>query len=213
MEYQWLGLQDYKTIYQKQRESLQWDDFEERIWGLEHPLVITLGRRAKGLEEVSAPAVAFPVVETDRGGLATLHSPGQLVIYPLLSLNQRGLRPRDYVCKILTITRLCLAEFGVDAKVDESQSGLYINKNKICFVGLRVSQGRVYHGLSLNVNNDLSLFSSIRACGLLQRPMTSLEEEGVFVTPEEVFARWRQVAEPLLEKDRAVSKNLCERFE
>jgi lipoyl(octanoyl) transferase len=194
MDYQWLGLQDFETMFREQKQSLMWAPEREVVWGLEHPPVITLGRRARMQDELPETFDDIPVVVTDRGGLATLHSPGQLVIYPLISIARRQWGPRDYVCQLLKITKQCLQEMGIDGQVDEAQSGLFVGSNKICFVGLRVSSGRVYHGLSLNVSNDLMLFDRIRSCGLQRRPMTSLRALGVNASPEEVYRRWVLVA-------------------
>lgn len=195
MKYVWRGLQDYQTVYDQQRESLNWTSFREEIWGLEHPLVLTLGRRAKIEDEVPARyRQGVPVVSTDRGGLATLHGPGQLVIYPLVSLGQRKLGPREYVCLLLKITKNCLLDFGISAELDRSQSGLFVAQKKICFVGLRLSGGRSYHGLSLNISNDLSHFDEIRSCGVAQRPTASLKTLGVVAQPEEVFSCWQKIA-------------------
>lgn len=210
MEFQWLGLQNYEPLYEKQIESKEWSPDREIVFGLEHPFVITLGRRAKLQEEVCVVQGGIPIVHTDRGGLATLHSPGQLVIYPLLSITKRGWGPKDYVCQLLRITKTCLQELGIHCHVDETQSGLFVNESKICFIGLRVSEGRVYHGLSLNVNNDLSLFDQIRSCGLQQRPMTSLNALGVEVSVEDVFTLWKNIAQGSLSESRAsASSSRC----
>lgn len=211
MEFQWLGLQEFEPIYQWQKESLLWPMNKEIIVGLEHPLIVTLGRRATVAEELSTMSQALPTIQTDRGGLATLHSPGQLVIYPLVSLDRRGWGPRQYVCQVLKITQQCLLELGVESNIDETQSGLFVNNNKICFLGLRIAEGRVYHGLSLNVCNDLALFNSIRACGVQSRPMTSLRELGIQLQPSQLFERWQKVANEtsLVKIDETASLQTC----
>ncbi|MEY4615842.1 MAG: hypothetical protein RJB66_802 [Pseudomonadota bacterium] len=196
MQCQWLGLQLYEPTYKIQIDSIKWPEEKELILGLEHNTVVTLGRRAKLEDEMLHQSKEFFFVQTDRGGLATLHSPGQLIIYPLLSLSKRNWGPKDYVCQLLQITKTCLQEYGVRAQSDESQSGLFVDNNKICFIGLRVAEGRVYHGLALNVSNDLSLFGHIRSCGIPQRPSTSLRCLDVLVSPKEVFERWCQIADP-----------------
>lgn len=193
MLYKWLGLQDYNSIYEEQKKSIQWSDQHEEVWGLEHPNVITLGRRSQMEIELSVPPL-HPVVSIDRGGLATMHNPGQLVIYPLISLKKRDLRPKDYVCELINITKSCLAKYGLIAQVDDSQSGLFVNGNKICFVGLRIKDGRAYHGLALNVNNSLEVFGQIRSCGMQNRPTTNLRELGADLDVEKVFFDWCEEA-------------------
>lgn len=200
MKYEWLGLQDFSPIFEKQKQSVTWSHSVEVIWGLEHPSVITLGRRARLHEEVGdGNEGQVQIVESDRGGLATLHNPGQLVVYPLISLKQRQWGPREYVCQLLKITKNCLLEFGISTQVDEAQSGLFVENKKICFVGLRLSEGRAYHGLSLNVTNNLEEFDLIRSCGLQKRPMTNFLELGVQeICPQVVFQHWEQVARKMV---------------
>lgn len=194
MKFEWLGIQDYKSNIEKQKLTLDWPVDRETVWGLEHPYVLTLGRRARAEDEVQHGSGLIPVTHTDRGGLATIHGPGQLMVYPLISLRRRQWGPREYVCQLLKITRDCLSGFGISGLIDTEQSGIFVGENKICFIGLRVSGGRVYHGLSLNVSNDLSVFQSIRACGVQGRPLTSLRELGVHVGCREVFHAWEQKA-------------------
>lgn len=200
MEYYWQGLKDYQLVYGQQKESLSWPTHREEVWGLEHHLVISLGKRSKIEQETSSWAPTGPVVVSDRGGLATLHSPGQLIVYPLISIAKREWGPRKYVCQLLKITQGCLQNIGFETQVDEKSSGLFMEQKKICFIGIRISGGRVYHGLSLNVSNDLSLFNGISACGVRGRPITSLKEQGACrdLTPQDVFKSWKQYA---FEKD------------
>ncbi len=195
MRFEWLGLQDFAPIFEEQKQSVLWPHDVEVVWGLEHKSVITLGRRAKRQDEVNLDTGAISVVECDRGGLATFHNPGQLIVYPLVSLKRRQWGPREYVCHLLKITKVCLLNFGIETQIDDAQSGLFAGNKKICFVGLRLSKGRAYHGLSLNVSNDLDEFGSIRACGVQKRPMTNFAEMGVpNVSPQVVFEHWEQVA-------------------
>jgi lipoyl(octanoyl) transferase len=193
MEFEWLGTQNYEPIFQRQKESLAWPHDKEVVWGLEHSLVITLGRRAQLQDELRVAPAKASVVTTDRGGLATLHGPGQLMVYPLLSLKRRHWGPREYVCNLLKVTKDCLHDIGIKTSIDDSSSGLFIENKKICFIGLRVAAGRVYHGLSVNVNNDLSDFAGIRSCGLQGRPVTSLREQGVETSPQTLFGNWQQI--------------------
>ncbi len=198
MKFQWLGLhQNFESIFQLQKQSLDWPAHQEIVLGLEHSLVVTLGRRARleeGLLQLSLNSSSIPIVVTDRGGLATLHGPGQLIIYPLISLKLRNWGAREYVCHLLKITQQCFKSLGLETSIDESQSGLFVGVNKICFIGLRISEGRSYHGLSLNVANDLRQFDRIRSCGQNNRPMTSLLEQGIIKSSEDVFKIWTEIA-------------------
>lgn len=197
MEYKWLGLQDYNTTFEEQMGSLTWVDQREEVWGLEHSAVITLGRRAQSDRDILSlgETRSIPIIHTDRGGLATVHNPGQLMIYPLLSLQTRGLGPRDYVCLLIQITQLTLKRLGLVTQCDTENSGLYVEGKKIVFIGLRIKEGRSYHGLSINTSNDLSLFRQILSCGLKERPITNIYNELHKKIPlEELFHLWCQSA-------------------
>ncbi len=196
MNYEWLGTKDYSEVYQWQKGSLTWPEDKEVVWGVEHPTIITLGKRSKLEEELRFNTnEKIPVTIVDRGGQATLHSPGQLVIYPMISMRSRGWLAKEYVCLLLKITKQSLEQLGCSVKIDSNQSGLFLGEKKICFVGLRLTEGRAYHGLSINVQNDLSLFDKIRSCGVVSRPMTSLYQENFTqYKPQDVFEVWVQNA-------------------
>lgn len=202
MTSKWLGLCDYQNIFEQQKQSLQWDVNREEIWGLEHHSVITLGRRALPEHEIKdIPASILtsqerkiPVVAIDRGGLATVHNPGQLVIYPLFNLAARRMGPRDFICSLIKITRRTLLHYELRTVSDDDNSGLFYEGAKLCFLGVRITKGRSYHGLALNICNDLGEFHQIRSCGMDNRPLTSLGEIGLELRPEGVFKTWMQKA-------------------
>ena len=108
-----------------------------------------------------------------RGGEATLHAPGQLVIYPALSLPLLKIKVRDYILCLEDLTRQALAGLGIQTERRDRDSGLSTQRGKIAFFGIHVSEGVSQHGLSINVNNDLSLFSAIKSCGRAGRPTTA----------------------------------------
>ena len=138
------------------------------VLGLEHPAVITLGRRAD-LTEVYQTEKNIPVVKTSRGGLATLHSEGQLVIYPILQLSQFKLGVRDYVHTLLQTTENVFLKLNLRTYKDDLNIGLYTERGKIAFCGLEIKNGISQHGISINISNDLSLFENIVSCGF-QKP-------------------------------------------
>ena len=146
---------------------------------LEHQPVITLGSRA-GVhdlrlcvpEETPAPP-AIEVVESERGGQATLHAPGQLISYPVVPIPGRDLG--DYVRALEEANILTLAEFGISAERRPGRPGLYVRGDKISSVGLRCQRWVSSHGTSLNVSVDLSLFRTIVSCGEPQLLQTSME--------------------------------------
>ena len=153
-----------------------------RILGLQHPTVITLGRRYREsfLSEASFnfpkdPQNQIPIVITDRGGELTLHSPGQLMIYPILPLAHRGWTLKNYLAALLLSARRCLLRWGVSTTSDGR--GVFADGKKIVSMGVRVSGGWTQHGLAMNISNDLALFQGLEICGVRNREMTSLENE------------------------------------
>ena len=147
---------------------------------------ITLGLTAKRDSEVMEVPEGFVVEQTDRGGQATLHSPGQLVIFPVLDLRKLELGPKDLVCELLkALHRPLVKEVGDQLEMQED--GLYTPSGKLAFIGMRLKNRQVFHGLSLNVNNDLSLFSAIRSCGRSQASHDSLAQHMKNPQPKQVF--------------------------
>jgi lipoate-protein ligase B len=148
---------------------------------LEHPHVITLGRR--GTEsDVLVPAaerdrLGLSVVHTDRGGLATYHGPGQLVGYPIIDLRAWGGGPVTYVRALEEVLVRTANAFGVAAERRQGLPGAWVGERKLAAIGVRVTRGVTMHGFALNVNTDLSFFKLIVPCGMPEAEATSLERE------------------------------------
>jgi lipoyl(octanoyl) transferase len=133
------------------------------LWLLEHPSVFTLGQA--GRREHVLDAGAIPVLQSDRGGQVTWHGPGQCVAYLLFDLKRLGLGVRETVERIEAAVIGLLAGFGITAFGRREAPGVYVDGAKIAALGLRVRRGCSYHGLSLNLSNDLSPFARINPCG------------------------------------------------
>jgi len=130
-------------------------------------------------------------IEIRRGGETTLHAPGQLVIYPVLSLPRLGLKVKDFIVILENITQSLLQDFDIRTKKEGKYAGLYTERGKLCFFGIHVSGGVSQHGLSINVDNDLSLFNSVKSCGETGRKHDSLSLYRSFsLSKEELFLRW-----------------------
>ena len=126
-----------------------------------------------------------------RGGEATLHAPGQLVIYPVLHLPSAGLKIRDYITALEHISQAFFKALGITTFQQGKYAGLYTKKGKLCFFGIHVSQGVSQHGLSINVDNDLSLFNSIKSCGVEKRTHDSLScYLSLCVDKKKLFLSW-----------------------
>jgi lipoate-protein ligase B len=165
----------------------------ERVLLVEHPPVITLGRRADrgeaGRGGVVQHLVASPeylqqlgveLVQSDRGGDITFHGRGQVVAYPIVRLNDHDLSVGGYVRSLERAVIATLAEFGIAARRDESAVGVWVDDPatgtpaKVCAIGVRIRRGVSLHGLALNVTTDLNYFNLIVPCGLQGRPVTSV---------------------------------------
>ena len=135
------------------------------------------------------------LVELRRGGQATLHPPGQLVIYPVMHLPLLKIKIRDFIVALESITQSFFQDFGIETKRMEKYSGLSTSKGKIAFFGIHITGGVSQHGLSVNVCNDLSLFSSIKSCGTENRPHDNLISHGINLTTEDLFYKWSKKAQ------------------
>ena len=147
---------------------------EDEIWLLQHPSVYTQGLSGKP-EHVLDPG-DIPVVQIDRGGQVTYHGPGQWVAYILYDLRRAGVNVRELVTLLETAVINLLAELDIVANGDPQARGVYVDGCKIAAMGLRVSRGRSYHGLSLNADMDLAPFSGINPCGYEGLAVTSIAE-------------------------------------
>lgn len=182
-----LGLLDYEEAWRLQEAAH--DEVvaggEERLLLVEHPPVITFGRRAGVEKNLVASAdrlreMGVRIIATDRGGDITFHGPGQLVAYPIIRLNDHRLSVGGYVHMLERAVTDTLARFGVVAQKDACAVGVWVEQGgvlaKVCAIGVRIRRGVSLHGLALNVSTDLRYFNLIVPCGLAGRPVTSLEK-------------------------------------
>lgn len=160
----------------------------DQFWQVEHPPVFTLGLAGK--REHLLHDIGVPVVESDRGGQITYHGPGQVVIYTLLDLKRAGLGVRELVNRIEQAVIDLLAGHGVDARRRAGAPGVYVgpagDDAKIAALGLRVKHGHTYHGVSLNVDMDLSPFAAINPCGYSGLRVTQTRDLGIDLPPEAI---------------------------
>ena len=173
-----LGLVEYEPTWRAmQRFTDERDESTpDEIWFLEHPPVFTLGMNAKR-EHLLAPG-DIPVVQIDRGGQVTYHGPGQLVVYPLVDLRRARLGIRDLVTALEQAVVDFAATFGVTAECRRNAPGVYVAGRKLASVGIRVRRGASYHGLAVNVCNDLEPFGRINPCGYAGLEMTRTADLG-----------------------------------
>ena len=171
-----LGLQPYDEIWQQMREFTDHRslDTPDEIWLLEHPPVFTLGQKTDPNHLLNQSNIH--IVQSDRGGQITYHGPGQLVAYVLLDLRRNELNVRTLVTLLEDTMITLISQLGHQAHAKTKAPGVYINTAKVGSVGLRIRKGRSYHGLSLNVNMDLTPFQQINPCGYVGLQMTQLAD-------------------------------------
>jgi len=162
LKFSYLGKQPYQDTYQDMKEHIQ-DFSSNQIWMLEHDAVFTLGTAADESHIINAGQI--PVIQTDRGGEVTYHGPGQLVIYFLIDIKEIKLGPKALVQKLQKLISSILGHYDIKSSFIEGAPGVYVDGKKIASIGLRISQGKTYHGISINVDMDLTPFSFINPCG------------------------------------------------
>lgn len=164
----------------------------ERVWLVEHPPLYTAGTSAQDTDLV-IPA-RFPVHRTGRGGQYTYHGPGQRVAYVMLDLNRRKRDVRAYVAALEGWLIATLAEFNITGERREERVGVWVRRpdkgssveDKIAAIGIRVRRWTTFHGISLNVEPDLTHFDGIVPCGVREHGVTSLVDLGLPVTMADV---------------------------
>jgi len=171
----------------------------EQIWLVEHPPMFTAGTSARK-EDLKAPDM-FDVFESRRGGEYTYHGPGQRVAYAMLDLNKRGKDVRAYVNKLEAWVIATLAEFNVQAGSREGRVGVWVDRperpalldgrvaeDKIAAIGVRIRRWVTFHGISINVEPDLSHYNGIVPCGISDYGVTSLVDLGIPATMDDLDA-------------------------
>ena len=169
-----LGLTDYQDSYDAMKAHITKPNFENQIWLLEHPPVFTLGTAAS--KEHILDAKNIPVIQTDRGGEVTYHGPGQLVIYFLLDIKTLKWGPKALVKNLEDFLQDLLKQYDIETNIISGAPGVYVQDKKIASIGLRISRGKTYHGISLNVDMDTKPFKQINPCGYEGLKVTQIKD-------------------------------------
>jgi lipoyl(octanoyl) transferase len=172
-----LGAAPYEEVLREMKAFTRrrTDATPDEMWLVEHPAVYTLGQ---GAADAKVPN-GIPVVRSDRGGEITYHGPGQVVLYALVDLARRGIRVKRFVWLLEQAAIDLLARSSIRGERRPGAPGVYVAGAKIAALGIRVSRGRSYHGLSLNVDMDLAPFLAIDPCGYAGLPVTQMRDLGV----------------------------------
>ena len=185
VKWSYLDLVRYKDaidLMSRLREKVRNGDNEDYLLLLQHYPVITRGNSEWGKEgglkmprrEIERRGIE--VVDSDRGGKTTYHGPGQLVGYMVMDLARRKLGPKVFVRTVLEIIQAMLDTYDIDAKIDDKRPGLYVDGEKIAFVGLNIKHNVTTHGFSLNVKNDLKESQYFVPCGMNDIRLTTMEK-------------------------------------
>lgn len=176
-----LGVQDYHPIHERMIQFTQQrnESTPDEIWLLEHHKVFTQGQAGKPEHVLFAGDI--PVVQSDRGGQVTYHGPGQLVIYLMIDIKRKSWGPRELVSAIEDAIVATLKDYGIDSSPKKDAPGVYVQQAigdaKIASLGLRIKQGRSFHGLALNIDMDMEPFQRINPCGYAGMAMTQMASE------------------------------------
>ena len=190
-----LGLFDYGDSFLMMKSQIKEEDFKNEIWFLEHPPVFTLGTAADKKHILDSKDI--PIVQSDRGGEVTYHGPGQLVIYFLIDIKNSNLGPKSLVQTLQEFTQSLLKNFSIESDFIEGAPGVYVKGKKIASIGLRISKGKSYHGISINVDMDLQPFTYINPCGYEGMQVTQIKDFKKDVTIKEVEHLAIKLLEPI----------------
>ena len=179
-----LGPTDFENTCQAMQRftAERTEETPDELWLTEHPAVYSLGLNRKNVRLPSRNDI--PVVNTDRGGKITYHGVGQVIVYVLLDLTRHHLNIRQLVTVLEGTVVNLLADFGIQAYSKSDAPGVYVKnahnqEAKIASLGLRIKNNRCYHGLSLNVDMDLTPFSAIDPCGYVGLAVTQTKDLGI----------------------------------
>ena len=190
-----LGRVEYEPTWQAMQSftASRQPETPDELWIVEHPPVYTLGQAGK--PEHVLQDIGIPIVKIDRGGQVTYHGPGQVVIYLLLDLSRLKIKVRELVIAIEQAVIDFLASHEVTAERRDGAPGVYVGEAKIAALGLKIKNGCSYHGLSLNVDMDLSPFAAINPCGYAGLKVIQTKDLNVPLTP---FEAGEQLSQYLL---------------
>ena len=195
-----LGRVEYEPTWQAMQSftASRQPETSDELWIVEHPPVYTLGQAGK--PEHVLQDIGIPIVKIDRGGQVTYHGPGQVVIYLLLDLARLKIKVRELVIAIEQAVIDFLASHEVTAERRDGAPGVYVGEAKIAALGLKIKNGCSYHGLSLNVDMDLSPFAAINPCGYAGLQVIQTKDLNIPLTAHEAGEQLSQYLLQQLEK-------------
>ena len=195
-----LGLVEYEPTWRAMQQftAQRTADTSDEVWILQHPSTFTQGQAGKPEHLLNAHNI--PVIKIDRGGQITYHGPGQVIAYLLLDLRRWKINVRELVRLMEQSVINTLAEYNLTALGRIDAPGVYVNDAKIAALGLKIRNGCCYHGLSLNVNMDLTPFAYINPCGYQGLRITQIIDFGINVSIKDIEQRVAQQLSSLLQQ-------------
>lgn len=169
-----LGIVNYHETLQSMKHHIKQENFKNEIWLLEHPSIFTLGTAADKSHIINSKNI--PIFQSDRGGEVTYHGPGQLVIYFLLDIKKLNFSPKKLVLTIQNFIKELLIKISIESYFIEGAPGVFVDNKKIASIGLRISKGKSYHGISINFDMDLEPFKLINPCGYKGLEVTQIKD-------------------------------------
>lgn len=173
------GICQYDQVYQAmvaftdQRDR----DTTDEVWLLEHFPVYTLGLNTQYQHLIRSSEI--PVIETDRGGQITYHGPGQLIVYLLMNIKHKAIGVREFIHRLEQSVIGMLQHYNIDATRRRGAPGVYVGHKKISALGIRLTKGCSYHGISINIDMDLSPYDNINTCGYAGLEVTQMKNFGI----------------------------------
>ena len=198
-----LGIQEYTYVFQDMIAftANRTSETIDEVWLVEHPAVFTQGKHGKPEHIINLRNI--PIVDTDRGGQVTYHGQGQAIIYFLLDVKRNKLGAKRLVD---TIEQACIAMldkyYNLKAHTIENAHGIYVDNKKIASLGLRIKQGKTYHGIAINTNMDLTPFSYINPCGYSGLEMCQIADFEASVSAQIVQEQYYEEFSKLLENNK-----------
>ncbi|WP_251620403.1 lipoyl(octanoyl) transferase LipB [Odoribacter lunatus] len=193
-EFSDLGVRDYREVWELQlqtqekvkQQKIRGEATSGYLFFVEHSPVYTLGKSGKEanmlMNAVQLRAKHAEFIKVDRGGDITFHGPGQLVVYPVVDLENFGMGVKEYVCGLEEVVIRTLKKYGLSGTRVAGATGVWLDtgtpsERKICAIGVKCSRYVTMHGFALNVNTDLTYFDAIHPCGFIDKGVTSLQKE------------------------------------
>jgi len=195
IQYYWLGQQPYEPVWQLQKQihaKRVAGEISDVVLLLEHDHVYTFGKNADKNHLLDSRPQNSEIFQIDRGGEVTYHGPGQLVCYPIIDLHDYKLSVSWYMRSLEKVIISCLKQFGLESNQKSSLTGVWMNDDKICAMGVRLSRWVTMHGFALNVNPDMTYFDGMIPCGIFELGVTSLKEKGIEISVESMAEKIMQ---------------------